>query len=245
VSVAKAILFFVCAAVVHAAVLLFGGILFLGHGEAQASKRDVEVVTESVEKEKEKQEEKQEEKPEEEIDAKEEAPPDPESVQQPVEPPSGGDDAPALDAASLSAIEAALNGDAAAGGGDFGGSQASLQGGGRIGGTGRPGSAGGEGDEFAGAFSMSEIDQRPRAVYQVGATYPQELRAQKAEGSVTLIFVVDETGRVVNPRVEKSTHREFEAPALEALRQWKFEPAVKAGKRVGCRMRVPIRFQPR
>jgi protein TonB len=50
---------------------------------------------------------------------------------------------------------------------------------------------------------------------------------------------------VVNPRVEKSSHPEFEAPAVEALRQWKFEPAIKAGKRVSCRMRVPIRFQPR
>jgi TonB family protein len=160
-----------------------------------------------------------------------------------VEAPSSSDDAPALDAASLSAIEAALSGNAgAAGGGDFG-AVASLQGGGRIGGTGRIG--GGETqDEFQGAFSMSEIDQRPRAVHQVAAGYPQAMRAARVEGIVTLIFIVDETGRVVNPRVEKSSHAEFEAPALESVRQWRFEPAVKGGQRVGCRMRVPIRFQP-
>jgi protein TonB len=92
---------------------------------------------------------------------------------------------------------------------------------------------------------MSEIDQRPRAVFQVAGSYPSEMRARKVEGVVTLLFIVDETGRVVNPRVEKSSHPEFEAPAVEALRQWKFEPAIKAGKRVSCRMRVPIRFQPR
>ena len=242
----KAAIFVVGALVVHAAILLFGGIFFLGHGEAQASKRDVEVLTESVEEEKEKQEEQQEERQEEEIDATEEAPPDPDSVQQPMEAPDSANDAPALDAASLSAIEAALNGDASAAGGDFGGAQASLQGGGRIGGTGKPGSGGGGGDdEFSGAFSMSEIDQRPRAVYQVAAPYPAGMRSQKAEGTVTLIFIVDEAGRVVNPRIERSSHPEFEAPALEALRQWKFEPAIKAGKRVSCRMRVPIRFQPR
>ena len=243
-NAALVILFVVAAAVVHLAVLLFGGILFLGHSPEEPSKRDVEIVTESVEKDREKQEEEPEERPEEEIESKEEAPPDPEAAPQPAEAPADADDAPALDAASLSAIEAALSGDAAAAGGDFGGGQASLQGGGRIGGTGKPGAAGG-GDEFEGAFSMSEIDQRPRAVYQVAATYPQALRAQKAEGVVTLIFIVDETGRVVNPRVEKASHREFEAPALEAVRQWKFEPAIKAGKRVSCRMRVPVRFQPR
>jgi protein TonB len=79
----------------------------------------------------------------------------------------------------------------------------------------------------------------------VAGTFPQEMRSKSVEGVVTLIFIVDETGRVVNPRVEKASHPAFEAPALEALRQWKFEPAVKSGKRVSCRMRVPMRFQPR
>ncbi|MFM8643322.1 MAG: energy transducer TonB, partial [Phycisphaerales bacterium] len=161
----------------------------------------------------------------------------------PESPEAGDDDGPALDAPSLTALEAALNGGSgAAGGMDFGGGAASLQGGGRIGATGRGG--GDEKDEFQGAFSMSEIDQRPRAVHQVAAGYPQSMRAARVEGIVTLIFIVDETGRVVNPRVEKSSHPEFEAPALESVRQWRFEPAVKGGQRVGCRMRVPIRFQP-
>jgi protein TonB len=239
----KVILVIFAALVVHVLVGLFGGYLF-SHEEQQASKRDVEIVTESVEKENE--EKPEEQQPQDEIKEQDEAPPDPESVASSVEAPSSSDDAPALDAASLSAIEAALNGDASAAGGDFGGAQASLQGGGRIGGTGKPGSGGGGGDdEFSGAFSMSEIDQRPRAVYQVAAPYPAGMRSQKAEGTVTLIFIVDEAGRVVNPRIERSSHPEFEAPALEALRQWKFEPAVKAGKRVSCRMRVPMRFQPR
>jgi TonB family protein len=83
------------------------------------------------------------------------------------------------------------------------------------------------------------------AIQQVAGTVPQEMRSKSVEGVVTLIFIVDETGRVVNPRVEKASHPAFEAPALEALRQWKFEPAVKSGKRVSCRMRVPMRFQPR
>jgi protein TonB len=82
-------------------------------------------------------------------------------------------------------------------------------------------------------------------VQQVAPTYPAELRKVKAEGVVSLIFIVDETGRVVNPKVEKATRPEFEKPALDAVRQWRFEPAMKGGKRVSCRMRVPMRFQPR
>ena len=225
------------AIVLHVLLLLFGGMLFLREEEA-SSKRDVAIVSEEV-KEDRKEEER---KPEpEDLKPPDEPPPDPnQAPPSAMDQPASGDDAPALDAASLSALEAALGG-AAGGGGDFGGG-ASLTSGGRIGGKGVAGPGGGE--EFSGAFSMSEIDQRPRALMQVAAAYPSEMRARKVEGVVTVIFVVDETGRVVNPRVEKSTHPEFEKPALEAVRQWKFEPAIKGGKRVGCRMRVPFRFQP-
>jgi len=237
-SKAAVILAVVGAIVVHGIVLLFGGIIFLGE-ETHASKRDVELVSEEVQKDKEetvKEEEKQEVKQE------TEAPPDPNQSIKSVDTPSqSSDDAPALDAASLSAIEAALNGGGVAGG-DFGAGAASLATGGRIGGTGK---GGGEEQASEEAFSMSEIDQRPRPIQQVAGTFPQEMRSKSVEGVVTLIFIVDETGRVVNPRVEKASHPAFEAPALKALRQWKFEPAVKSGKRVSYRMRVPMRFQPR
>ncbi|MFM8697880.1 MAG: energy transducer TonB [Phycisphaerales bacterium] len=241
-GVLKVILCAFAAVFVHALLLLFGGIFFM-HGEASASsKRDVELVAEDVEKDAE-EKQPEERQPEEPIETKEEPPPDANEMAPTEAPVAGADDGPALDAASLSALEAALNGGAgAAGGMDFGGGAASLQGGGRIGATGRGGAE--EKDDFQGAFSMSEIDQRPRAVHQVAAGYPQAMRAARVEGIVTLIFIVDETGRVVNPRVEKSSHPEFEAPALESVRQWRFEPAVKGGQRVGCRMRVPIRFQP-
>ncbi|MFM1829710.1 MAG: hypothetical protein RLZZ558_50 [Planctomycetota bacterium] len=232
----SAVIFFLAAVVLHALVLLFGGLLFPRHEEA--SKRDVELVAEEMaEDARERAEE--EPPPPDEIAQEEEPPPDANQAPSAMDQVTPGDDAPALDAASLSALEAALGG-AAGGAGDFGGG-ASLASGGRIGGT---GVAGGGGDEVSEAFSMSEIDQRPRVLMQVAAAYPSEMRSRKVEGVVTVIFVVDENGRVVNPKIAKSTHPEFEKPALEAVRQWKFEPAIKAGNRVSCRMRVPIRFLP-
>jgi protein TonB len=70
------------------------------------------------------------------------------------------------------------------------------------------------------------------------------MRGKSLEGVVTVIFVVDSSGKVAGPRVEKSSHAEFDRPALDAVKQWKFEPAVKGGQRVACKMRVPIRFPP-
>ena len=69
-----------------------------------------------------------------------------------------------------------------------------------------------------------------------------ELRRRKVEGSVQLMFVVNEEGKVVDASVENATNPEFERAAMDAVRQWKFEPAVRSGKKVPCRMRVPLRF---
>jgi protein TonB len=240
VSKTKIVLCIVGALLVHAVIIAFGGILFLGEETVQSSRRDIELLNEDVQKDKDKVDEEEKEVVQPDLKAPSDAPPDPNQVLAAVDTPSDSNDAPALDSASLGALEQALNGGAGGGASDFGGG-ASLSSGGRIGGTGKAAAAE---QEFQGAFSMSEIDQRPRPVHQVAGAYPAEMRARNVEGVVTLIFIVDDTGRVVNPRVEKSSHPQFEAPALAAVRQWKFEPAIKAGQRVSCRMRVPIRFQP-
>ncbi len=223
---------------VHAAVLLFGGALFSGHDEGSRTQQ-VELLAEDVENDK-ADTPKPEEPPPDELKVETEPPPDPSQIVAAPDAPPSSDDAPALDAASLSALESALNG---GGGGDGGfGGGASLASGGRIGGTGRSAEEEGELQE---AFSMSEIDQRPRATVQVPGVYPSELRGEKVEGVASVIFIVDAAGRVTSPRVDTSTRVEFEKPALDAVRQWRFEPAIRSGERVPCRMRVSIRFQPK
>lgn len=230
------------AVLVHAFLLAFGGILWMRHDDGSTVRRDVELVSEMDEEKKE--EKKEEEKPEEEEEkieeTAEEAPPDAEEIIRSMEQ-APVDATPRLEDASLSAIEAALSG-SSGGSGDFA-ETLTFAGGGRIGGTGKVGADESESVEDS-AFSMSEIDQKPRAVYQSAAQYPAELRGKKVEGVVNLLFVVDEQGRVSNPKVEKTTHQAFVKPALDAIRQWRFEPAVRGGARVSCKMRVPMRFKP-
>jgi protein TonB len=144
-----------------------------------------------------------------------------------------------LEAASLSAIEAALSGEGG-GGGDFA-EALSFASGGRIGGMGK---AGAPDENLKSAFSLSEIDQKPRPIFQAAPVFPAKLLGKKVEGVVNVLFIVDATGKVSSPRVEKSTHPAFEKPAVDAVKQWKFEPAVRGGKRVACKVRAPIRFQP-
>ncbi len=226
------------AVIVHVAILLFGGILFMAD-DGGASTREVELVS-AVEAEKEKEDMT---KPEEHIDEQiEETPeeiPDAEDLVRNLEV-APINDAPALAEASLSAIEAALNGAMGGGSGDMG-SAMDFSSGGRIGGKGIAGMASEKIDE---AFTLSEIDQGPRTIYQVEPRYPSEFRGKKTEGSVTLLFVVDASGKVASPRVAKSSHAAFEKSALDAIKQWKFEAGVKGGERVACRQRLVMSFKP-
>jgi protein TonB len=224
------------ALVAHALVLTFGGIFFLHDDEAKAASTELELVApEQVQEQK-----KEEDKPDpvekrEDIVAQEEAPPDAAELLRSLElaaAPAG----PALEAASLAEIEQALNG--SGGGGDFG-SGLSFSSGGAIGASGLGKALEQKMEE---AFNADDIDQKPRAMFQQQPTYPTELRGRKLEGEVTLIFIVDSTGRVTTPKAVKSNNRAFEKPAVDALKQWKFEPGLKGGQRVPCRMRVSMKF---
>jgi protein TonB len=98
-----------------------------------------------------------------------------------------------------------------------------------------------QGETLDAVFSMADLDQKPRVIYQPGPTMDAKIR-KKAPGTVYILFVVDQSGRVANPVVQKATDPAFEKPALAAVKQWKFEPGKRNGKAVRFRMRVPITF---
>jgi protein TonB len=227
-----------CALLLHGGFLLFGGLLFGTGEEDEGALQDVELLSDDAVEKEEEEEKKDEPRPEreDELETEAEEVPDATEVIRSLELVPAAE--PALDAASLSSIEMALG--SQLGSGDFA-DAVDFSSGGRIGGTGK---AAAVDQELESAFSLTEIDQKPRAIFQSAPLYPADMRNKKVEGIVTVIFVVDAAGKVTSPRVEKSTHPAFERPALDAVKQWKFEPGLKGGQRVGCKMRVPIRFQP-
>jgi len=91
-------------------------------------------------------------------------------------------------------------------------------------------------------FDLEDLDEVPRPLQQIAPAYPDRLRRQGIRGKANVLFVVDETGRVISPRIEKSTHSDFDRPALEAIRKWRFTAGVKDGRKVKTRMRQPFSF---
>lgn len=91
-------------------------------------------------------------------------------------------------------------------------------------------------------FDLSQLDQIPVAQSQMPPNYPYEMRRAGITGEVNVGFIVDLNGVVRDAYVINSTHREFEAPAVQAVSKWRFRPGRRGGKAVNTRMSVPIVF---
>lgn len=89
--------------------------------------------------------------------------------------------------------------------------------------------------------NMADLDQKPRIVYQPGPMLDAKLR-KAAPATVYVIFIVNKNGRVESPKVQKSSNPIFDRSALNAVKQWKFEPGMRGGEPVRFRMKVPITF---
>lgn len=93
-----------------------------------------------------------------------------------------------------------------------------------------------------GIVSKGLLDNPPRTRFQSTPMYPHQAKLEGMNGEVFVDFVVDEQGRVLEPRVVKSSHPMFDEPTLRAVSKWKFEPGKQNGKVVKFRMTVPVIF---
>ncbi len=91
-------------------------------------------------------------------------------------------------------------------------------------------------------FDISMLDQQPVPKFQARPQYPFEMRRAGIAGEVVVDFIVDPNGDVQNAYALRSTQREFEAAAVQAVAKWKFKPGRKGGRDVPTHMQVPIVF---
>jgi len=91
-------------------------------------------------------------------------------------------------------------------------------------------------------FDISKLDQAPVAKFQARPQYPFEMRRAGIAGEVLVDFIVDSNGDVRNAYAARSSQREFEAAAVQAVSKWKFRPGKKGGRNVNTHMQVPIVF---
>jgi TonB family protein len=80
--------------------------------------------------------------------------------------------------------------------------------------------------------SLRELDRIPTPLTTVMPAYPAELTQKGVRGETTVYFYIDETGVVRMPCVSPKENSALTALAIEALRQWKFEPPTRNGRPV-------------
>lgn len=86
------------------------------------------------------------------------------------------------------------------------------------------------------------VSQMPVVLSEVKPTYPAEARAARQEGAVVVDALIDASGNVRQALVLEGPEV-FRAPALEAIKQFRFKPALVEGKPVAVRIRYTLRFR--
>ena len=88
----------------------------------------------------------------------------------------------------------------------------------------------------------TKVDENPVPVKTPPPRYPDALKREGVSGVVAVTIVIDETGAVSSTAIAKSSHPDFERPALDAVAKWKFKPGKKDGAAVKVRVTLPLRF---
>ncbi|HEX6178267.1 MAG TPA: TonB family protein [Thermoanaerobaculia bacterium] len=83
----------------------------------------------------------------------------------------------------------------------------------------------------------------PNLVHRVEPVYPAEARAAFISGIVIIEVLIDATGNVADATVLKGLPHGLDQAAVDAVRQWKFEPATKNGAAVPVVFNLTVNFK--
>jgi len=104
-------------------------------------------------------------------------------------------------------------------------------------GEGRGGGIGG------GVFRVGGGVSAPRVIFQPDPEYSEEARKAKYQGVCVLSLIVGPDGKPRDLKVSRSLGLGLDEKAIQAVNQWKFEPALKDGKPVAVAINVEVQFR--
>jgi protein TonB len=103
-----------------------------------------------------------------------------------------------------------------------------------------PGSGGNIG---GGVMHAGGVQQPPKLIFQVDPEFSEEARKAKFSGNVQVYLIVDEQGLPTHVRVVRGVGMGLDEKAVEAVRQYKFKPAMQNGKPVKVDLYIDVNFQ--
>jgi TonB family protein len=124
-----------------------------------------------------------------------------------------------------------------------GGGMGSGSGGGLGSGSGDGFGPGYGGNVGGGLYKIGGGVSAPVLVHQVDPEFSDEARRAKYQGICTISIIVDANGIPQNPHVVTPLGMGLDEKALEAVRQFRFKPALKDGKPVPVMITVVVNFR--
>jgi TonB family protein len=82
----------------------------------------------------------------------------------------------------------------------------------------------------------------PHAVYDPEPEYSEEARKAKYQGDVVLSVIVDPSGHTRDIHIVRSLGLGLDEKAVEAVRRWRFDPAIKDGQPVAVLVNIEVKF---
>jgi TonB family protein len=83
---------------------------------------------------------------------------------------------------------------------------------------------------------------RPKLVHSVEPAFSTKSNEAFIEGTVTVSAVVSTHGNLTDMQVVKGLSAAQNRSALDALKEWRFEPGTKDGKPVNVRIKIQVDF---
>jgi periplasmic protein TonB len=124
-----------------------------------------------------------------------------------------------------------------------GGGMGSGYGGGLGSGTGNGYGPGYGGNTGGGVYRIGGGVSAPVPIFTPEAEFSDEARRAKYQGVCLISLIVDAQGNPQNPRVVRPLGMGLDEKALEAVRKYKFKPAMKGGKPVAVMMSIEVNFR--
>jgi TonB family protein len=96
--------------------------------------------------------------------------------------------------------------------------------------------------DFSRVFQASEVDKRPGVLSRPNPYIPRHVRDEAESLKVSLLIIVDGSGRVTSIRILNSSGNPgFDAIIVEDVQNsWVFSPAIKEGRRVRCLLQQAV-----
>jgi len=124
-----------------------------------------------------------------------------------------------------------------------GGGMGSGYGGGLGSGNGNGYGPGSGGNTGGGLYRIGGGVSAPVPIFTPEAEFSDEARRAKYQGVCLISLIVNANGDPVNPRVVRPLGMGLDEKALEAVRKYKFKPAMKEGKPVPVMMSIEVNFR--